>query len=321
MFTTLQQHEHGGTRLPVTWEDCAWSASVVVLPYHVPQGGLSASGRSSSQMRFPGLRTWRCGRRQPFKSMKTFPSRFRGSSGGFTLIELLVVIAIIAILAAMIVPAVVLAKKKAQVAQARTEIANILSGIKQYESTYSRFPTVPGVQAGGNDVTFGPVDSVRVANLSGTVPGVTWVSTNAPIIAILMDEVAYGNGQPTPNQNHVLNPQKHATLSPKKVGDATLPGVGPDGEYRDPWGIPYVISLDLSYSEQCRDHLYSRSAVSQSAGQAGINGLFNPVAPGNGNEFEHKGQIMIWSFGPDKKADANLKANQGVNKDNILSWQ
>ena len=253
--------------------------------------------------------------------MKTFPSRFRGSSGGFTLIELLVVIAIIAILAAMIVPAVVLAKKKAQVAQARTEIANILSGIKQYESTYSRFPTVPGVQAGGNDVTFGPVDSVRVANLSGTVPGVTWVSTNAPIIAILMDEVAYGNGQPTPNQNHVLNPQKHATLSPKKVGDATLPGVGPDGEYRDPWGSPYVISLDLSYSEQCRDHLYSRSAVSQSAGQAGINGLFNPVAPGNGNEFEHKGQIMIWSFGPDKKADANLKANQGVNKDNILSWQ
>jgi type II secretory pathway pseudopilin PulG len=233
----------------------------------------------------------------------------------------LVVIAIIAILAAMIVPAVVLAKKKAQVAQARNEIANIATALKQYESTYSRFPTVPGIQAGGSDVTFGPVDSARVANLSGLVPGLTLATTNAPIIAVVMDEVVYGNGQPTPNQNHVLNPQKHVSLAAKKVGDATLPGVGPDGEYRDPWGTPYVISLDLNYSEQCRDHFYSRSAVSQSAGQTGINGLFNPVAPGNSDEFEHKGQIMVWSFGPDKKADASLKANRGVNKDNVISWQ
>jgi hypothetical protein len=30
---------------------------------------------------------------------------------------------------------------------------------------------------------------------------------------------------------------------------------------------------------------------------------------------------MIWSAGPDKKFDANVKADIGVNEDNILSWK
>lgn len=30
---------------------------------------------------------------------------------------------------------------------------------------------------------------------------------------------------------------------------------------------------------------------------------------------------MVWSFGPDDKADPSKKANEGVNKDNVLSWK
>ena len=30
---------------------------------------------------------------------------------------------------------------------------------------------------------------------------------------------------------------------------------------------------------------------------------------------------MVWSLGSDGLASAGEKANQGVNKDNILSWQ
>ena len=38
----------------------------------------------------------------------------------------------------------------------------------------------------------------------------------------------------------------NATMS----GDPTLPGVGPDLVYRDPWGNPYIITMDLNYDEQ-----------------------------------------------------------------------
>jgi hypothetical protein len=32
------------------------------------------------------------------------------------------------------------------------------------------------------------------------------------------------------------------------------------------------------------------------------------------------GPVMVWSFGPDGLADPNIKANAGVNADNVISW-
>jgi prepilin-type N-terminal cleavage/methylation domain-containing protein len=247
--------------------------------------------------------------------MKTSLLRARRSRRAFTLIELLVVIAIIAILAAMLLPALSKSKEKAKIAQAKTEMSQLVTAIKSYESAYSRFPAPPGTQAGGNDVSFG------TTNVAGNLATVISIPTNAAVIAILMDLETYGNGNDTPNKGHVLNPQRTAFLNAKKVSDNTSPGVGLDGEYRDPWGNPYIISLDLSYNEHTRDALYSRRGVSQDAAQTGLKGLFNPTTGGATDEFEHNGQFMIWSLGPDKKADTGTKANEGVNKDNVLSWQ
>jgi hypothetical protein len=105
-----------------------------------------------------------------------------------------------------------------------------------------------------------------------------------------------------------------------------VPGVGNDLVYRDPWGNPYVITMDLNYDEQCQDAFYSLSAVSGPPSPAvansnpGINGLINPDTTRSDN-YRYHGKVMVWSAGPDGQIDKNAAANTGVNKDNILSWQ
>ena len=45
-------------------------------------------------------------------------------------------------------------------------------------------------------------------------------------------------------------------LNATRPGDTNTPGVGPDGVYRDPWGNPYIITVDLNYDDKARDAFY-----------------------------------------------------------------
>ena len=244
---------------------------------------------------------------------------------GFTLIELLVVIAIIAILAAMLLPVLSKAKTAALKTRAKTEMADIVNAISSYDQDYSRFPMTPAEQtfAGTNDFTTGAMLSTAPMSYDN----------NSNVVAILMDLTSYPNGTATANINHQKNPKQVKYLNGKMSGYVSIPndpnpipgGVDNDGVYRDPWGNPYIITMNTSFNEQgTSDLLYSLRDVSQnppaSSSQTGFYGLFNPTFSTKPDNFLCNSEVMVWSAGPDKKYGP-VPANTGLNKDNILSWQ
>jgi prepilin-type N-terminal cleavage/methylation domain-containing protein len=239
----------------------------------------------------------------------------------FTLIELLVVIAIIAILASLSLVVIAKVREDGRKKEAQREIHALLVAIAAYRSDTGAYPVSSGAMdlaaSTHGDFTYGGASLDAVFGATGN-----WSTNNSEVIAILMDREKYPNGTPTVNFGHVKNAQKKAYLTDVDMVEATtLPGLGPDLVFRDPWGNPYIISFDLNYDEKCADALYEKSAVSRDSGSSGYNGLVNSADPsGASDAFQYHGGVMIWSLGPDKKGDQNA-ANVAPNRDNILSWK
>ena len=257
------------------------------------------------------------------------------------MIELLVVIAIIAILAAALLPVLNRAKISAQKAKAKLEIQDLVTAIQNYDSIYGRFPvsSAAQIQAAQNATSIGIGDFTYGGTFQGNngapyIVGTPLLPlTNSEVIAILMNLTNYPNGGPTINTNYQKNPQQTIFLNAKMSGwdpsqpGQPEPGVGNDLVYRDPWGNPYIITMDLNYDENCKDAFYSRSKVSNLSGvnsNPGINGLIDP--DNTLNNFQFHGKVMVWSAGPPTLngkpvVDVNSAATSPFNKSHILSWQ
>ena len=264
------------------------------------------------------------------KKMQTNWQAKRLAKRGFTLVELLVVIAIIAILAAMLLPTLSKAKDSAKKAQAKTEMQNIAGAVRQYIAEYTRSPiptqVAKSLTMAAPDYTFGTMHSTGsrariLKNKDGeslpkiVSPGRYQVS-NAELVAILQGLEVFRNGRRTSNSNHKMNPRKVAFLNAKNATSESAPGVGIDGVYRDPWGNPYIVTVDGNHDGKTIDAFYGQGSVSAAGKGAGLNGLTKTKGGYNANT-----PVMVWSFGPDGMASADAKGNAGVNDDNVLSWQ
>jgi prepilin-type N-terminal cleavage/methylation domain-containing protein len=274
----------------------------------------------------------------------------------FTLIELLVVISIIALLAALMLPVLSKVKVKAQVKKAQLEVSGIAQAIHTYEADYSKFPvssaamnsaSAVAVPMGPEDFTYGtagvncvgpggpvgPGNGFKTPGGTATItaPG-NYQTNNAEVMAVLLDVEHWPNSPaaPTINLGHVKNPSKTRYLNANMSGNTTSPGIGTDGIYRDIWGNPYIITMDLNYDDKARDAFYRNPAVSQDLSDAnrGLNGLIkkrdsngNPVLINGSPVFEANSPVMVWSAGPDKMIDPTKGATVGANRDNILSWK
>jgi prepilin-type N-terminal cleavage/methylation domain-containing protein len=273
----------------------------------------------------------------------------------FTLIELLVVISIIALLAALMLPVLSKVKVKAQVKKAQLEVSGIAQAIHTYEADYSKFPvssaamnaaSAVAAPSGPEDFTYGTAGVICVGpggpiippgsgfktptgTCPITTPGVvsTQQTNNAEVMAVLLDVEHWPNSPnvPTVNLGHTKNPSKTRYLNANMSGDVKSPGIGTDGTYRDIWGNPYIITIDLNYDDKARDALYRLPAVSTDLNShtvppAGLNGLIPKVISG-ATIYEANAPVMVWSAGPDKMIDPTKGATVGANRDNILSWK
>jgi prepilin-type N-terminal cleavage/methylation domain-containing protein len=178
--------------------------------------------------------------------MKTRPATLRAQFA-FTLIELITVIAIIAILMALLFPAMTGAREGARRGKAGTVVRSIVNACKSYSTDYGKYPPVEEARDGGGG-------SGSDATLSfGDQQGGGCRANNNELFDVLR---AINRGA---NSEHALNKRQQKYFEESKATDPKNPRDGfcdgkefegdLQGRLMDPWGTQYCVVLDADGDE------------------------------------------------------------------------
>ena len=227
------------------------------------------------------------------------------SHRGFTLIELLTVIAIIAILMALLFPAVAAVKEAAKKAQAKNDCVGIVAAVKAYNAEYGKYPPITVAGSGGGAAA-ADKDQIVGDPACSQAKVVNNVLFNT-LRAISRD----------PNKDNILNPRKVIFYENKAVSDPTAPRSGfleQGGEAAnlgclfDPWGKQYNVIIDTNYDNQLDvDQVYDDTEWKTDARPRVGAGAFSM---GKDNLVGERKQ------GLDKKYRDGQKVS-----DDVISWQ
>ena len=199
----------------------------------------------------------------------------------FTLIELLVVIAIIALLVAMLLPAVGGVRDMAKKTKARNQIQALVLAVKQFKTTYG---LMPGWDNEGTEDLIGTVDT----ELS---------EDQYDILVQILSKLDYTDAPNVANKSDLTNERNIVFLG--------VPNDFASKGYVDPWGNRFVVLMDRNYDRKI-DETYPGGNPEVAID---LNG------DGDTTDIWHK-QVAVYSFGPDGKDGTTEQKS-----DNLYSWK
>ncbi len=223
---------------------------------------------------------------------------------GFTLIEVLTVIAIIAVLMALLIPTVEMAKRQGERTAAKHDVTQLVTAVKAFYNDYGVYPTDPSLAGHpGVDVEYGnPGEAHPIADVVNILrPDLsnTPLSTGATPFSINTRQTSY-----------LEVPLAQSPTQPRHGLASAAGGTTPNGnsikmgDWVDYWGNEYICNIDADYDGYVHTYFLTYSDLPTDGPGGGAGLQFGCIAA---------------SLGPDGKLGAN---GNGVYKgsDDVISW-